>query len=136
LVKVVEELGYEACGDSCEGIAVVPIPASVDFVVEKDSEMGSEWIAQRHRIWDRKDDPNFDIRRPTCNLMQEVVDLKSAITEYSCSIESKQEAQRDLVVIYKELLRRNAINPEDAKVPDIVIVERKVKPKTDESKGE
>lgn len=48
LIRVVEELGEEACG-SCAELSIVEVPDNVDWHVEEYD--GREWIAEAHRTW-------------------------------------------------------------------------------------
>lgn len=48
LIKVVEEIGQEAAGESAH-LKVVEIPDGVEWVVEEYD--GAEWVAEKHRTW-------------------------------------------------------------------------------------
>jgi hypothetical protein len=48
LVRLVEEMGDDACGP-CADLKVVVIPEGVDYVIEEYN--GSETVAEKHRTW-------------------------------------------------------------------------------------
>lgn len=49
LVRVVEEMGEAAWGDSSE-LKVIEIPDGIEWDVYE-SESGPEWVAEKHRTW-------------------------------------------------------------------------------------
>ena len=48
LVEVVEKLGEEANG-FCADLKIVEIPDDVEWIIGEYD--GSEWVAEKHRIW-------------------------------------------------------------------------------------
>ena len=48
MVKVVQDMGVEANGDHAK-LKIVEIPADVEWQI--DEYDGSEWIAEKHRVW-------------------------------------------------------------------------------------
>jgi len=49
LIETVEELGLEKAADSYSSLKIVEIPYDVEWVLQDYD--GSEWIAEKHRIW-------------------------------------------------------------------------------------
>ena len=57
LVKCIEKLGINASGEYTE-LKVVEIPDEIDWeIIEKE---GIEWIEEKHRIWDKPDNREFE----------------------------------------------------------------------------
>jgi len=48
LVKVVQEMGADASGEHAK-LKIIEIPADVDWQI--DEYDGSEWVAEKHRVW-------------------------------------------------------------------------------------
>jgi hypothetical protein len=109
LIQIVEELKWEVMGNFCKSVDIVEVPAYINVVVEKDGEMGNEWIAEKHRVWDGKYNPKYI---PTETLLEDIDESIAGITGSSWSLENKIRRRKELKNIILELINRKVIDLE------------------------
>lgn len=50
LIEAIEKIG-ENSGFGGNTLKIVEIPDDVEWLIERDNEMGYEWVAEKHRTW-------------------------------------------------------------------------------------